>query len=63
MAVDPVLSVLQASLQEKAEVLVCFRSGHYRGLVARVDEQSVELHDKTQSCVIRLEAIDAVVKG
>lgn len=57
---DPLVDLLQASLQEQTAVTVHLRSGRVAGVVARLDQDTVEVRSGGERTVVRLAAVDAV---
>lgn len=56
-----ILTLLQNSQTEQLPVTIYFRSGSCKGIVTRIDEETVELRNEKQRICILLVHIDAVV--
>lgn len=57
---DPLLDALRASLAEQTPVLVHLHGARIEGVVARLDETTVELRNGPARSIVRLSQIDAV---
>jgi sRNA-binding regulator protein Hfq len=58
--VEPLLDLLRASLSEHTPVAVYFRSGRVDGVVAHLDDATVEIRHEGSRTIVRLALIDAV---
>lgn len=57
---DAIREALHASQQDQVRVVLCVRGLQMAGVVARLEEECVELRDGAERVVVRLERIDAV---